>query len=703
MSSSVSSNNGRKVRFTLPGQEFVFDPPKIVSPRNKVIHGTRQYINGTLQSTKFASVPEPPVNPKRELQPLPPREPLPEPRPIQRTKLKIELPTQSTGKNCADSVRQKLVVGFENLKIDCGVAKKTDPVAERLAKLSIVTPKLVAKEPVRQTREFPDIHHKFTSLENLGPGRGRESQGVSGKYSGGGEEVTRFPRRQTNSAVRSVKITQKVTRQSVISSQASPLRNRQSRSALKSFQIIDTRFPGYELETTSYNSDSPELRSRPSLPTVEVTGIPAHKDFEDSAGSIGVNEESSRKFLRVPELSDISENIYEASVAGSGSNSGEIEPSENVAQFWDFVQRWRSIRLGSSKKKFSNLNRQSSAVSVQRSIKTVEKRAQITSRLRTLRMNLEQVPMVSTLLRAARDANELLLKEALRDILINGITKEDLNSTDKSGRTAISYICSTNLTHFLDIFLQLPGIDVNKPDNEGNTPLHFAAQAGQVDVVNMLLSRSRSIVVDAKNNLGFTPLMKAALQGRTKCAKLLLFAASPVEVDSGRGMRPEQWAKFCGRYSCAEMIEKCARSRLLEKTSSCKWSNDSLALDKPAVSRSRTNPSQQQSGGIRSKFRKVFPFTLPFRDKQYKEDPGTEIVQYLSAAALCASGPVVLPANGNSKIIKSIIRPLEVPKLEVTLANNMSLIRKYENSSFSEDTESVESSQPPTSPSRGKK
>lgn len=73
--------------------------------------------------------------------------------------------------------------------------------------------------------------------------------------------------------------------------------------------------------------------------------------------------------------------------------------------------------------------------------------------------------------------------------------------------------------------------------------------------------------------------------------------ASPVEVDSGRGMRPEQWAKFCGRYSCAEMIEKCARSRLLEKTSSCKWSNDSLALDKPAVSRSRTNPSQQQSGG----------------------------------------------------------------------------------------------------------
>lgn len=29
--------------------------------------------------------------------------------------------------------------------------------------------------------------------------------------------------------------------------------------------------------------------------------------------------------------------------------------------------------------------------------------------------------------------------------------------------------------------LQLPGIDVNKADNEGNTPLHFAAQAGRSD------------------------------------------------------------------------------------------------------------------------------------------------------------------------------------------------------------------------------
>jgi ankyrin repeat protein len=31
----------------------------------------------------------------------------------------------------------------------------------------------------------------------------------------------------------------------------------------------------------------------------------------------------------------------------------------------------------------------------------------------------------------------------------------------------------------LEAILELPGVDINKPDNEGNTPLHFAAQAGK--------------------------------------------------------------------------------------------------------------------------------------------------------------------------------------------------------------------------------
>lgn len=40
-------------------------------------------------------------------------------------------------------------------------------------------------------------------------------------------------------------------------------------------------------------------------------------------------------------------------------------------------------------------------------------------------------------------------------------------------------MCSTNTTHFLEALLQVPGIDINKPDNEMNAPLHYAAECGK--------------------------------------------------------------------------------------------------------------------------------------------------------------------------------------------------------------------------------
>lgn len=49
---------------------------------------------------------------------------------------------------------------------------------------------------------------------------------------------------------------------------------------------------------------------------------------------------------------------------------------------------------------------------------------------------VDRLPLVTTLLRASRDANEVLIKSALRDVIVNGISKEELNMTDKSGRVS---------------------------------------------------------------------------------------------------------------------------------------------------------------------------------------------------------------------------------------------------------------------------
>lgn len=62
----------------------------------------------------------------------------------------------------------------------------------------------------------------------------------------------------------------------------------------------------------------------------------------------------------------------------------------------------------------------------------------LSARLKAFKMSLDQVELVSKLLRASRNCNELLLKDCFKEILEHGITPKELNSTDKSGRVSDS-------------------------------------------------------------------------------------------------------------------------------------------------------------------------------------------------------------------------------------------------------------------------
>lgn len=144
--------------------------------------------------------------------------------------------------------------------------------------------------------------------------------------------------------------------------------------------------------------------------------------------------------------------------------------------------------------------------------------------------------------------------------------------------------------------------------------------AGHLGAIRLLLLQNK-LDMDAKNVFGFTPLMKAAIQGHIRCAKALLFAgnfhfivtveymyvpcfkiclcgdeylgSSPSEIDYKRQLRAEQWARFCGRHSCAELIEKWSRTHNLDKGPfSNKDQNDGTVMGRP-MGRARANSTIQ--------------------------------------------------------------------------------------------------------------
>ncbi|XP_072743612.1 uncharacterized protein [Anoplolepis gracilipes] len=304
----------------------------------------------------------------------------------------------------------------------------------------------------------------------------------------------------------------------------------------------------------------------------------------------------------------------------------------------------------------------------------------------------------TALLRAAREADDSGLKEIVAQARKVGLKGMDVNVVDSSGRTAISYMAGNGASTMLELALSFEGVDPNLPDNEGNTPLHFAAQAGQTECLNILLQRCPDIEVDARNTLGFTPLMKAALQGRTKCAKILLFAgANPTLRDHGRGLRAEQWARFCGRYMCAEVIERFARHRLLERTTSCRWGSEPELAAKILQGKVTPVPTplpQPSSGSLKSKIRKVFRTTS-------SPDRNFSLVSQLTSAALCASSPA-LPKP--SPVVKSLLRPLSVPQLRVTLVSPQDFLEKTSEKYGTNFTDKIENSmaKPPRSKKKSK-
>jgi ankyrin repeat protein len=109
----------------------------------------------------------------------------------------------------------------------------------------------------------------------------------------------------------------------------------------------------------------------------------------------------------------------------------------------------------------------------------------------------------------------------------------------------------------IDIFLRDTRIIWNSKDNDGRTPLSWAAGSGFEDVVGLLLTNNDiRVAIDSRDNTSHqTPLLWAARKGHAKVVKLLLGeAASPNARDLSDGRSALSWAAGNGYEETAALL-----------------------------------------------------------------------------------------------------------------------------------------------------
>jgi ankyrin repeat protein len=109
--------------------------------------------------------------------------------------------------------------------------------------------------------------------------------------------------------------------------------------------------------------------------------------------------------------------------------------------------------------------------------------------------------------------------------------------------TTVAVLSLTTAESAIAVVKELLTLGANpaREDAYGQTPLFFAARAGRLDLVQLLLDSAPHEV----NHLDFqqwTPLMCAAMAGREEVAKMLLAKGADAELQDRDGLSARDWA-----------------------------------------------------------------------------------------------------------------------------------------------------------------
>lgn len=142
--------------------------------------------------------------------------------------------------------------------------------------------------------------------------------------------------------------------------------------------------------------------------------------------------------------------------------------------------------------------------------------------------------------------------------------KTDLNTLSAQGESPLMLAALKGELDLVEKMVR-KGADINKT---GWTPLHYAASAGQVKVISLLLENHAYI--DAESPNGSTPLMLASMYGTAAAVKLLLEEGADPLLRNQQGLTALQFAQRANRTDSADILVNGSKSTRAQRPPA-KW------------------------------------------------------------------------------------------------------------------------------------
>ncbi|KAG9156665.1 hypothetical protein Leryth_006624 [Lithospermum erythrorhizon] len=154
----------------------------------------------------------------------------------------------------------------------------------------------------------------------------------------------------------------------------------------------------------------------------------------------------------------------------------------------------------------------------------------------------------------------------------------DINATDHTGQTALHWSAVRGATQVVELLLQ-EGARVNAADMYGYQATHVAAQYGQTAFLYHIVTKWNAHP-DVPDNDGRSPLHWAAYKGFADSIRLLLF----LDADRGRqdkeGCTPLHWAAIRGNLEACTVLVQAGKKEDLMVTDNTGLTPAQLAADK---------------------------------------------------------------------------------------------------------------------------